>query len=136
MDPHELVNARVDELFKHILAASTMPTKVITPISRNGLLGLIYAHEQHGFAEASYCALTTLAFVAPEPVVPRALEQLKVDIDESVLNSKKPDDAQITKGKDAKMAKWEANVRKSLASKKAVAPARYSSKTRPRWRAA
>ncbi|KAL0955554.1 hypothetical protein HGRIS_001793 [Hohenbuehelia grisea] len=125
LDPHELVNAQVDALFKHILAASTVPIK------------------QDGFAEASFRALTTLAFVSPEAVVPRAIKQLNVDMDAAVLNSlteldlgvwntpegtafidvlasKKSDNTQVTKGKDAKMAKWEADVRKSLATKKAV----------------
>lgn len=35
---------------------------------------------QLGFAEASYRAIGTLAFVAPHAVLPRVMEQLRADI--------------------------------------------------------
>jgi len=40
-----------------------------------------------GFAQASYTALTTLAFVAPAVVSPCVLAQLKSDVNVAVLNN-------------------------------------------------
>ncbi|KAF9496394.1 ARM repeat-containing protein [Pleurotus eryngii] len=121
VDPFKLVNGNVDRLMKNILAASTIPAKL-------------------GFSEASYRSAATLAFIAPSTVVPRVVDQLKVDLDPSTVNgltdmdlgvwstpegvpfvdvlASKKDDAPVRKGKEAKMAQWEADVRKSLANKK------------------
>lgn len=42
---------------------------------------------QFGFPEASYRAVTTLAFIAPTVVLPRIMDQLKADLDPASLHS-------------------------------------------------
>ncbi|KAF8057458.1 armadillo-type protein [Lyophyllum atratum] len=123
-DPYDLTNKHLDKLLKLILGASTVDAK-------------------YGFADASCSAASTLVFVAPEPVLPRVMEQLKVDINPAVINSLTELDIGIwltpegttytdvladkgetkisTKGKDHEIAKWEEEIRKTLAAKKAAA---------------
>ncbi|KAF8063638.1 armadillo-type protein [Lyophyllum atratum] len=123
-DPYDLTNKHLDKLLKLILGASTVDAK-------------------YGFADASCSAASTLMFVAPEPVLPRVMEQLKVDINPAVINSLTELDIGIwltpegttytdvladkgetkisTKGKDHEIAKWEEEIRKTLAAKKAAA---------------
>jgi len=40
-----------------------------------------------GFADASYQAISTLAFVCPEVVLPKVVEQLRTDINSSAINA-------------------------------------------------
>ncbi|PFH47401.1 hypothetical protein AMATHDRAFT_152123 [Amanita thiersii Skay4041] len=119
-DPLELTKKRLDALLERILAAST-------------------ADPKSEFPEASYNAVRTLAFVSPSTVLPIILEQLRADLDPAQVNNltdmefgvwRTPDgvtfvdvlstkaEARQTKGKDAEIAKWEEDLRKSLASKK------------------
>ncbi|KIJ11894.1 hypothetical protein PAXINDRAFT_157123 [Paxillus involutus ATCC 200175] len=128
-DPHDLVSSTIDLAMKNILEASAVDAKF-------------------GFAEASYRAVGTLAFVCPEVVLPRIMDQLRLDVDGAALNGLTEDDLAIwetpegttyvdvlssqkqdegpKKGKDADIAKWEAELRKSLASKKGAIPAALS----------
>ncbi|EIN06629.1 ARM repeat-containing protein [Punctularia strigosozonata HHB-11173 SS5] len=121
IDPRELVRNSLDHLLKLVLGAS------------NSALS--------GFADASYRAVATLTFVAPEDVLPRMVEQLRADVDGRAINSltetdlgiwrtspgttyvdvltNKNGDVVEKKGKDRDIAKWEAEVRKSVANKKA-----------------
>ena len=46
-----------------------------------------FRFRQTGFALAGLKALTTLAFVSPETVLPRVMDQLRVDINLDILNS-------------------------------------------------
>ncbi|PBK90411.1 ARM repeat-containing protein [Armillaria gallica] len=123
-DPHDLVSRHIDRL--------------VDSVSTNAL------SEAVGFKEASYRAVTTLAFVSPETAVPRIVDQLRKDIDANVINGLSEDDLGIwltpegttyvdvlassgnttetRKGKDADIAKWEADLRKSLANKKTATP--------------
>ncbi|OJA10082.1 hypothetical protein AZE42_06300 [Rhizopogon vesiculosus] len=101
-----------------------------------------------GFGDASYRAMSSLAFVCPEVVLPKVIDQLRADIDSStinalseaefgiwdtpegttyvdVLSSQKAEEGP-KKGKDADIARWEAELRKSLANKKGAAPAALS----------
>ncbi|KAH9856756.1 ARM repeat-containing protein [Lenzites betulinus] len=126
IDPLELVSAHADILLENVLQAIEKHSK-----------------QSSGFVEAGYRAVTTLAFVAPSAVLPKAVEQIRnamkaedvqslADDDLNiwatpdgqtyvdVLASKK-DDAPVKKGKGYKDAQWEAEVRKTLASKKATA---------------
>ncbi|KAG1832884.1 armadillo-type protein [Suillus subalutaceus] len=121
VDPHNLISRRVDRAMSSILTASTIDSKF-------------------GFADASYQAISTLAFVCPENVLPKIMEQLRADTDPStikalseaefgiwqtpegmtyvdVLSSQKAEEGP-KKGKDADIARWEAELRKSLANKK------------------
>ncbi|TFK45118.1 armadillo-type protein [Crucibulum laeve] len=122
-DPRQLTNGHLDKLFKLILAASIMNSK-------------------YGFPEASCSAVSTLTFVSPNTVLPRVMDQLKVDLDPSVINAlteldlgvwNTPQDTtyvdvltstkgevRAAKGKGAEIAKWEDDIRKSLANKKAA----------------
>ncbi|KAK1228592.1 translational activator of GCN4 [Marasmius sp. AFHP31] len=122
-DPRELVMRNLDDLFQLILDNSV-------------------PNAPAGFPEATYRATTTLAFVAPEVVLPRVMDQLKQDMSPDAVNSlteldfgvwSTPEgttyvdvlsntkgDAQPRKGKDAEIAQWEADIRKSLANKKAT----------------
>jgi hypothetical protein len=123
-DPHNLVNNRIDTLFSKILAASAVDTKF-------------------GFAEASYLAIRTLVFISPAIVLPRVIGQLRTDMNSvlidnlsaldlgiwstpegttyvDVLSSRKSED-RPKKGKDAEIARWEADLRNSLANKKTAA---------------
>lgn len=124
-DPHDLTNKHLDNLFKLILGASSVDPK-------------------YGFADASSSAVGTLAFVSPATVLPRIIDQLRADINPSVVNTLTDADfgvwltpegttyvdvltstkggAQTTKGKDNEIAKWEAELRKSLANKKPSGP--------------
>ncbi|THU98405.1 ARM repeat-containing protein [Dendrothele bispora CBS 962.96] len=122
-DPRELIGRNLDKLVQLVLSASS--------------------ESKSGFSEASYRAVTTLAFVSPESVLPRIVDQLRDDINVNVLNSLTDFDfgvwstpegttyvdvlsstknqRETKKGKDAEIAKWEADVRKTLANKKASA---------------
>ncbi|KAJ7281606.1 armadillo-type protein [Mycena rebaudengoi] len=121
-DPREVVARKLDHIIQLVLAASAEDPKT-------------------GLPDAAYSALTTLTFVAPETVVPRIMDQLRTDIDPSVLNALTEEDlgmwrmpegsafvdvltstkgeAKITKGKDFEIARWEAEVRNTLEKKKA-----------------
>ncbi|CAL1711997.1 unnamed protein product [Somion occarium] len=127
IDPHDLVSSHAERVLSKVLSACDVQSKSLNP----------------SFAEASYRAVTTIAFVAPEAVVPRIVERIGLDLkadtiealtDEDigiwatpdgttyvdVLAGKKQDEPQ-KKGKGAKDAQWEAEVRKSLAQKKKAA---------------
>ncbi|KAK0212097.1 armadillo-type protein [Desarmillaria ectypa] len=129
-DPHDLVSRHIDRL--------------VDLVSTNAL------SEAVGFKEASYRAVITLAFVSSETAVPRIVDQIRKDIDANVINGLSNDDLGIwatpegttyvdgetpliflsssnqtmetRKGKDADIAKWEADLRKSLANKKTATP--------------
>ncbi|KAI0764358.1 ARM repeat-containing protein [Trametes elegans] len=126
IDPHELVSAHIDALLEKVLAAIDVNNKPLP-----------------GFVEAGYRAITTLAFVAPHVVIPKVVDQVRSNLKPEtiralteddlgiwatpegqtfvdVLASKK-EDAPVKKGKGYKDAQWEAEVRKSLANKKANA---------------
>ncbi|KAA1470496.1 ARM repeat-containing protein [Dentipellis sp. KUC8613] len=125
VDPGNLVEHQIDRLLKVALSTS-LPSETAG---------------SEEFNEASYRALTTLAFVSSDLVLPKLIDQLRADINSGIQSltdsdfgiwatpegttyvdvlSKKPQVAQ-TKGKDAEIAKWEAEVRKNIASKKAGA---------------
>ncbi|KAF8434348.1 armadillo-type protein [Boletus edulis BED1] len=123
-DPFEVLNVHIDLAMKHVLEASMMDSKL-------------------GFAEASYRAIGTLAFVAPQVVLPRLMDQLRVDINAKALGALTEEDLGIwetpegttyvdvlvthskdqgpKKGKGADIARWETELRQSLASKKTKA---------------
>ncbi|KAI5995298.1 armadillo-type protein [Pisolithus orientalis] len=120
-DPHDLVQRHIDSIMMTVLEASMVDPKL-------------------GFADASYRTIGTLAFVCPEVVLPRVMDQLRADIDVQSINAltetdfgiyETPEGTAYTdvlssnkkeegpkKGKDADIAKWEAELRQSLASKK------------------
>lgn len=60
VDPATLIQNKLELLFKIILEASDSKTE--------------------GAKEASYRAITSLAFVLPDLVLPRVVDQLKVDV--------------------------------------------------------
>ncbi|GJE94641.1 ARM repeat-containing protein [Phanerochaete sordida] len=127
------------------LAAGVNPNETVTMHWERILPQLIAASESSssGFIEASYRAVTTLSFVAPQAVIPQIVEQLRRDIDAQALGglteedlaiwatpegttyidvlSNKKSDEPVKKGKGYKDAQWEAEVRKSLATKKQAA---------------
>ncbi|KAI5991791.1 armadillo-type protein [Pisolithus marmoratus] len=120
-DPHDLVQKHINSVMTTVIEASMVDPKL-------------------GFADASYRTVTTLAFVCAEVVMPRIMDQLRVDIDVQSINDLTETDFEIyetpegttytdvlssnkkeegpKKGKDADIAKWEAELRQSLASKK------------------
>ncbi|TFK50812.1 ARM repeat-containing protein [Heliocybe sulcata] len=122
MDPQALIGNKLDTLFQLILEASDS--------------------SERGMVEGSYRALSTITFVAPVLVLPRAVDQLRLDIPATDINSlsdtdiaiwatpegvtyvdvlsNKKEDAPVKKGKGADIAKWEAELRKSLANKKSA----------------
>ncbi|TFY63660.1 hypothetical protein EVJ58_g3122 [Rhodofomes roseus] len=124
IDPHDLVVERLDEILRDTLTISETQLK-----------------SGEDYTSASYYAITTVTFVAPEAVLPRVVEQLNGDLDVNELNSLSETDLAIwstpegqtyvdvlslkkteepvKKGKGYKDAQWEAEVRRSLASKKA-----------------
>ncbi|KAH7908270.1 armadillo-type protein [Hygrophoropsis aurantiaca] len=129
VDPHDLVQRNAPGIFKEVLSASVIDAKF-------------------DFANASYRAVSTLAFVCAEVVLPMVMEQLRIDIDPStidtltetdfgiletpegtayidVLSSQKQEEGP-KKGKDADIARWEAELRKTLASKKGPGPTTLS----------
>ncbi|KAF9479098.1 ARM repeat-containing protein [Pholiota conissans] len=123
VDPYELINKYLNELLDIVLEASTAKSKF-------------------GFVEACYSAITSSTFISPATVLPRVVDQLKTDLDPAVLTALTDDDLAIwatpegttfvdvisssqaevrpNKGKDYEIAKWEEEIRKSLASKKAT----------------
>ncbi|KAF8911690.1 armadillo-type protein [Gymnopilus junonius] len=123
VDPKEVVDEHLHTLLKLILEASVTGPK-------------------SGFADAAYSAVTTLTFISPAAVLARIADQLKEDLSPEVLQSLSDDDLAIwatpegttyvdvlsssqaetkpAKGKDYEIAKWEAEIRKSLASKKST----------------
>ncbi|KAJ8595557.1 ARM repeat-containing protein [Rhizopogon salebrosus TDB-379] len=131
VDPHNLVSRRIDQAMMSLLTASSLD---LDP--------------KFGFADASYRAMSSLAFVCPEVVLPKVMDQLRANVDAltinalteaefgiwetpegmtyvDVLSSQKPEEGP-KKGKDADIARWEAELRKSLANKKGAAPAALS----------
>ncbi|KAJ3807969.1 armadillo-type protein [Lentinula aff. lateritia] len=124
IDPREVIEKHLARLLKLVLDASLSDPK-------------------SGFPEACYRAVSTLAFVSPGDILPKILEQLKQDIDLDVLSSLTEDefgiwatpegtvfvdvlsytkdDVRDKKGKDSEINKWEDELRKSLADKKAKA---------------
>ncbi|KAF5363220.1 hypothetical protein D9758_008404 [Tetrapyrgos nigripes] len=120
-DPRELIGRNLDKILELVVEASSSA--------------------KTGYPEASYRAVTTLAFVSPQHVLPRIMDQLRTDINADIINSltefdfgvwSTPEgttyvdvlsstkgDTTSKKGKDADIAKWEAELRKSLANKKA-----------------
>ncbi|KAJ4478479.1 armadillo-type protein [Lentinula aciculospora] len=123
-DPREVVEKHLNRLLELVLDASLSESK-------------------SGFPEACYRTVTTLAFVSPGDVLPKIFEQLKQDIDVDILDSLTEDDfgiwataegttfidvlsstkgeVQNKKGKDSEIHRWEDELRKSLAEKKAKA---------------
>ncbi|KDR69874.1 hypothetical protein GALMADRAFT_913484 [Galerina marginata CBS 339.88] len=123
VDPREIVDKHLDKLLKLILDATVTPS-------------------QFGFADAAYNAVTTLTFISPTLVLSRIVDQLKEDLDPHVLESLSDEDLAVwatpegttfidvlsssqsdsrpSKGKDYEIAKWEEEIRKSLATKKAT----------------
>ncbi|KAJ7334076.1 armadillo-type protein [Mycena albidolilacea] len=124
-DPREIIIRRLDRILELILNAAGEDAKT-------------------GLPDAAYSAVTTLVFVAPDVVLPRIVEQLRVDIDPSTLNalteedlgmwrmpegstfidvltSTKGDAKAPNKGKDFEIARWDAEVRAALEKKKAGA---------------
>ncbi|KAG6371752.1 WD40-repeat-containing domain protein [Boletus reticuloceps] len=75
-DSLEVLNVHVDLAMKNVLEASMMDPKL-------------------GFAEASYRAIGTLAFVAPQVVLLRVMDQLRVDIDAKALGALTEEDLGI-----------------------------------------
>ncbi|KAH9925947.1 ARM repeat-containing protein [Epithele typhae] len=124
VDPHELVTAHADAILEKVYSAMEVDSKAAS-----------------GFSEAAYRAVTTLVFVAPEAVLHKLVGHIQSDIAPSNTQSLADDDLAIwatpvgqtyvdvlatkkdevpqKKGKGYKDAQWEAEVRKSLASKKA-----------------
>ncbi|KAG6884723.1 hypothetical protein C0993_008704 [Termitomyces sp. T159_Od127] len=124
LDPHELITNHLDKLFNLILTGSAVDAKF-------------------GFADASYNAVSTLAFVAPENALQRVMDQLREDMNPVVVNALTESDLGIwltpegttyidvlaskgegkvsIKGKDAELAKWDEEIRKNIALKKAMA---------------
>ncbi|KAI6117782.1 armadillo-type protein [Pisolithus croceorrhizus] len=120
-NPHDLVQKHIDSIVTTVLEASMVDPRL-------------------GFADASYRTVSTLAFVCPEVVLPRIMDQLRADIDVQGINDLTEVDFGIyetpegtayadvlpsnqkeegpKKGKGADIAKWEAELRQSLASKK------------------
>ncbi|KAF8553713.1 ARM repeat-containing protein [Imleria badia] len=123
-DPLEVLSGHIDLAMKRVLEASMTDPKL-------------------GFAAASYRAIGTLAFIAPDVVFPRVMDQLRVDIDAKALGALTEEDIGMwetpegttyvdvlatskkdegpKKGKGADIARWEAELRQSLASKKTKA---------------
>ncbi|KAF7308577.1 TOG domain-containing protein [Mycena chlorophos] len=124
VDPRDAVSKRIDKVIQLILAAAAEDPKT-------------------GLPDASYNALSTAVFVAPDLLLPRLAKQLQADIDTitlqalteeelgmwrmpegtafvDVLSSSKNESKVPQKGKDFEMARWEAEVRKTLDSKKAA----------------
>ncbi|KAF9047662.1 armadillo-type protein [Panaeolus papilionaceus] len=122
LDPYQVISSNLQKLLDLIYEASTS--------------------NQHGFSEASFKAITTLVFVSPSTVLPSLRDQLNVDLDPSVLNNISDEslgiwatpegttfvdvvaatqsDNRPNKGKDYEIARWEEEIRKSLAAKKAT----------------
>lgn len=89
-DPRRVVETHIDEVIKIILEASQIE---VSPL----IFGRSCTYKQTSFFGAAYSAVRTIAFVAPETVVPRIVEQLKVDINTSAINSLGNDDLAIWK---------------------------------------
>ncbi|THH23082.1 hypothetical protein EUX98_g8100 [Antrodiella citrinella] len=125
VDPNHLIQENLETIISSTLEATDVRSKTYHP----------------SFADAAYQAFTTIAFVAPDVTVPRIAEQIGTDLNGpevnqltdvdisiwqtpegtafvDVLASKKQEEPEMKKGKGYKDAQWEAEVRKSLASKK------------------
>ena len=82
------MNHQLDKLFQIILDASEDDGKV------QKLMSFSFSHvcqthisfqsESVGIRESSYRAFTTLAFVSPDTVLPRIMEQLRTDLNSDV----------------------------------------------------
>ncbi|KAH9485783.1 eIF-2-alpha kinase activator gcn1 [Psilocybe cubensis] len=128
VDPREVVDKHLDKVMRLLLDATTATSKAC----------LFHP----GFAEAAYAAVTTLAFISPALVLSCIVDQLKDDLNPDILKAISDEDLAIwatpegttyvdvlsstqaevrtNKGKDYEIAKWEEEIRKSLATKKAT----------------
>ncbi|KAI0827665.1 ARM repeat-containing protein [Trametes gibbosa] len=124
IDPLELVSSHPDTLLANVLDAIEKHSK-----------------QSSGFVEAGYRAITTLVFVAPNAILPKAIDRIRsalkaeYSLTDDDLNiwatpegqtfvdvlASKNVEVPVKKGKGYKDAQWEAEVRKSLANKKATA---------------
>ncbi|EMD33195.1 hypothetical protein CERSUDRAFT_142825 [Gelatoporia subvermispora B] len=127
VDPHDLVYQYLDDLLANVMDVLDVEGKTL----------------DKGSFDAAYRAVSTMVFVAPECTLSKLLEHLKTDLNAQeiqalsdldfgvwstpegqtfvdVLANKKTEEP-IKKGKGYKDAQWEAEVRKSLANKKAAA---------------
>ncbi|KAF8445059.1 hypothetical protein L210DRAFT_933393 [Boletus edulis BED1] len=117
-DPLEVLNGHINLALKHVLEAFMMDRKL-------------------GFTEASYRVIGTLAFVAPQAVLPHVMDRLWVDIDAKALGGLSEEDLGIwetpegtmyvgvlvthtkdqgpRKCKGVDIARWETELRQSRA---------------------
>ncbi|EIW80197.1 ARM repeat-containing protein [Coniophora puteana RWD-64-598 SS2] len=125
LDPASLVAGHAEALVHAVVQATMLDPK-------------------YGFDAAGYAALSTLAFVCPAEVLPRVMQQLREDLEPAklralseedvgmwrtqegvlyvdVLSQQKDEPSAPRKGKDADIARWEADLRKSISSKKSAA---------------
>jgi len=84
LDPYELINKYLDNLFDLVLDAARAESKVGWR-SHARVAGADFI--QYGFPEASYSTVTTLSFVSPASVLPRVVKQLQADLDPASLNA-------------------------------------------------
>ncbi|KAJ6607520.1 armadillo-type protein [Mycena sp. CBHHK59/15] len=122
VDPREVVSRRLGRIIELVLAGTKQDPHT-------------------GIPDAAYNALTTVVFVSPDAALPRFVEQLRADLNSSVINALTEEDlgmwrmpegsafidvltstkgnAKVPhKGKDFEIARWEAEVRTALESKK------------------
>ncbi|KIJ51382.1 hypothetical protein M422DRAFT_43931 [Sphaerobolus stellatus SS14] len=113
----------------------------------SGCLDAKNLKQSSDISRAAFNAVFTLVFVAPSVILPSLMEQIRSDLDPANLISvgreefsiwKTPEgtlfvdvlakkkDVPIEKGKDAELRKWEAELRKTLATKKPANAANLS----------
>ncbi|KAF7309756.1 TOG domain-containing protein [Mycena indigotica] len=143
---HHLINAPGRQTWIDICQRAGIDPRDVVVRQGERIVDLILAgaaeDPKTGLPAASYAALTTIVFVAPDLILPRIVQQLQADIDCNTLNSLTEEELGMwrmpegtafidvlasaknetkapQKGKDFEIARWEAEVRKTLDSKKA-----------------
>ncbi|KAI0262196.1 ARM repeat-containing protein [Gloeopeniophorella convolvens] len=140
---HPLISGNSRQVWIELCQKARVDPRAVVDNQLGKLLDIVASSPEgksDEYAEGCYRAITTLAFVAPDLVLPRIMEQLQLDLSSDinsltdldigvwntpegetfvdVLSNK--NQAQV-KGKGADLAKWDAEVRQSLAKKKSSA---------------
>lgn len=87
VDPRRLVIKKLDRLLGLVLENSDSLSRVCLFFHSLVCSHPTFISQSHGFIAAANAAATTLAFVAPDHVVPRLIEQVKADLDASKIST-------------------------------------------------
>lgn len=94
VDPRDLINSNVEGLLKNVLEATNTEEKVCSILDHFSFIKS-GSFKVPLFSEAGYRAVSTLAFVCPDVVLPHILSQVRSDITDNEASHLDPTDFAI-----------------------------------------